>query len=88
MVVTISPKGQVVIPAKLRRKYRIIPGSKVRIMDGNGKLIVTFPSSDPVNQAHGILQGGDSLTKALLESRREECAREEAQDTCSIVMLS
>jgi AbrB family looped-hinge helix DNA binding protein len=39
-VSTATPKGQVVIPAELRRKYRIEAGTKVSIADGDGCIVV------------------------------------------------
>jgi len=36
---TATPKGQIVIPAELRRKYKIEPGSKVSIADADGCVV-------------------------------------------------
>ena len=38
--VSVTPKGQVTIPVKLRRKYRIHPGSKVEITEEEGKITI------------------------------------------------
>ena len=71
-----SAKGQVVIPADLRHKYGIEPGTKVEILDGEGKIVILPAMKNPVEEACGILRGTTSLTKALLKSRREDLARE------------
>jgi len=39
MTLTISSKGWVVIPAELRKKYHLMPGTEVLIVDYGGVLI-------------------------------------------------
>lgn len=76
-IVKTSAKGQVVIPGTIRKALGIKPGSKVHIRL-EGKEAVLFPlADDPIRALRGILKGGPSLTKALLEDRREELEREE-----------
>lgn len=73
---TISKKGWVVIPAHLRKKYQLAPGTKVQIVDyGNVLSIVRVPD-DPINHGAGILKGDDSLTEAVIEEHRQERERE------------
>ncbi len=74
-----SAKGQVVIPADLRHKYGIEPGTKVEILDAEGKIVILPSMKNPVEEACGILKGATSLSKALLKSRREDLAREEGK---------
>jgi AbrB family looped-hinge helix DNA binding protein len=76
-VVKVSQKGQIVIPSPLRKKYGIHPQSKVLITEMNGKIVILPTLKDPVKEARGLLKGGRSLTKALLEERRKEREREE-----------
>jgi AbrB family looped-hinge helix DNA binding protein len=76
MSLTISNKGWVVIPAELRKKYRLEPGSKVHVVDYGGVLTLIPAVDDPVKNVTGMLQGDRSLTEALLESRQEERKRE------------
>jgi AbrB family looped-hinge helix DNA binding protein len=38
--VVVFRKGQVTIPAKIRRKYKIEENSKVKIFEENGKIII------------------------------------------------
>lgn len=76
-IVKTSAKGQVVIPKDIRRALGITPGTKLhaRIED---KEVVLFPlPADPLRALRGIAKGGPSLTKALLEDRREDLEREE-----------
>lgn len=62
---TISPKGSVVIPAELRRKYGLSPGGRVRIVDYGGVLSIVPEYADPVAAAAGMLHSGKPLTNAL-----------------------
>jgi AbrB family looped-hinge helix DNA binding protein len=75
MDTSISAKGQVVIPAEIRRKYGLQPGTVLHVIDlGDGILLkpVTIQS---VHALRGILRGGGGL-KALLEERAKEAERE------------
>ena len=75
MSLTISSKGWVVIPAGLRKKYNLEPGSKVHVVDYGGVLTLIPAVEDPVAAAAGRLPGERSLTAALLEARTEERRR-------------
>lgn len=69
-------KGQVIIPAELRKKYKIKKGTKVCISEGEENIIVIRPvPEDPIEASKGILKGKTSLLKALLKDRREEAKR-------------
>ena len=77
--VKVSTKGWVVIPAPLRKKYGLEPGSTVEIFDAEDRIIL-FPSmKDPIEEVHGMLAGGPSLTQELLAERAKELEREEAK---------
>ena len=75
MHLTVSNKGWVVIPAEFRKKYRLQPGAKVRMVDYGGVLAVVPELEDPVAQGYGMLKGTGSLTKALLREHRKEYRR-------------
>lgn len=78
-IVRTSAKGQVVIPREIRRALGIAPGTQFHVRI-EGKEIVLFPlPPDPIRALRGIAKGGPSLTKALLQDRREELKREEAK---------
>jgi len=70
-IVRASSKGQIVIPARLRRKYQIDKGTRVNIIDGEGELILRPVLQDPVQEAKGIFRGGLSSVQELLRERRE-----------------
>ena len=75
--VTVAKKGWVVIPHDIRERNGIKPGDKMIIVDYGGRIAIIPAMKDPVAESYGMLKGGPSLTKALLEDRREELEREE-----------
>lgn len=74
---TVSGKGWVVIPQEIRKRYGLKKGAKVHIIDYGGVVAIVPASRDPIAEGFGMLKGGPSLTKALLEERRWELEREE-----------
>ena len=68
----VSPKGQIVIPAPIRKKYGIKPGSIMEITEGDDRIILKPVPQDPVEEAMGMLKGDISLTRELLQARQEE----------------
>ncbi|MBI4585846.1 MAG: AbrB/MazE/SpoVT family DNA-binding domain-containing protein [Planctomycetes bacterium] len=78
MNVTVSDKGWVVIPAGLRKKYNLKPGTAVQVVDYGGVLVLVPELADPVQQAAGMLKGGKSLTRALLAEHKAEQRKEKA----------
>lgn len=69
---TISTKGQVVIPAKLRKKHRLEAGVQVRIFEYGNLICITPASEHPVDEAYGTLTKEPSLTKELLQERAKD----------------
>ena len=73
---TISAKGWVVIPAAMRAKYQLKPGSHVRIVDYGGVLSILPAFDDPIEASAGILKGGASLTRAVVAEHVKERGRD------------
>ncbi len=68
-------KGQIVIPAELRRKYGIKAGTKIIIID-NGEAIILKPvNEESLKRLQGRLKGKGVL-KSLLDERRRDAERE------------
>lgn len=76
MTLTISNKGWVVIPAELRKKYNLLPGTEVIIVDYGGVLSIIPALKKPIKQGRGILKDLPPLTKDLLQERNQEKLRE------------
>ena len=73
MITKATTKGQVVIPADLRRKFKIGKGTRLAITEGEGNVILVRPiPDDPIEASRGLLRGKTSLRKALLKNRRED----------------
>jgi AbrB family looped-hinge helix DNA binding protein len=79
MTVTVSQKGWVVIPAELRRKHDLHPGTEVQVVDYGGVLALVPKLRDPVRQAAGMLKGRKSLRDALMAEHRSERRREKSR---------
>ena len=77
-VVKTSAKGQVVIPSEFLERIGLHPGGKVLVTLAGGRKVAIEPvPDDPIEAMCGMLRDGPSLTKALLEDRKEELEREE-----------
>ena len=68
----ISTKGQVVIPAELRKRHHLAPGATVQIVE-YGDLICLAPVvGEAVEKAWGALPPGPSLAEELLKERSRD----------------
>jgi AbrB family looped-hinge helix DNA binding protein len=68
----VSTKGQVVIPAELRKRHHLEPGASVHVYE-YGDLICLAPvAADPVEEAWGTLREGPSLADELLKMRKKD----------------
>ena len=65
-------KGQIVIPASIRKKYGIQPGKVVQIFEYGNIIYIVPPARDPVEQAMGCLPSTPSLSEELLRERKED----------------
>jgi AbrB family looped-hinge helix DNA binding protein len=76
--VTISEKGQIVIPAALRKRYGLAPGDKLAVVDKNGEILLRPLPRHPLINLRGKYRtaGTETLTAALLRERRAERALE------------
>jgi len=73
---TVTTKGQVVIPSRIRRKYNIKKGTKLYIEE-RGEYIVLKPITEEYfERTAGILPTKGKLSRALLQDRAEEKERE------------
>jgi AbrB family looped-hinge helix DNA binding protein len=77
---TVSPKGQVVIPAEYRRKLGLKPGMQVHfIQREEGELTLVPHTSAIAAKLKGFLKDDqDTLSKVYQEYKREELRVEKA----------
>jgi AbrB family looped-hinge helix DNA binding protein len=71
-VSTVTTKGQLVIPAKLRRKYSIREGTQVAFLEQENRLVLQPLTAEFIRSLRGSLRGEPSALKALLEDRERE----------------
>ena len=70
---TFTSKGQLVIPAELRRKHRIEAGTRVKFLeDAFGRIVLQPITEDYIDRVMGCLaEGPDLLADWQKEHRRE-----------------
>lgn len=71
MTSTTTVKGQVVIPAPLRRKFGINPGTKVHFSEEEGRIVLRPVTRDYIRSVRGMLKGSGVLQELMAERRRE-----------------
>lgn len=72
---TVSSKGQLVIPAELRRKYGLKPGARVIISERDGALVL-----EPARGAAILSMYGAFKHLPLLEDQRKDKLFEKARE--------
>jgi AbrB family looped-hinge helix DNA binding protein len=79
----VSSKGQLVIPAALRRKYKLKAGSVVDFGENNGAITITPRAEDPYEAffaLHGVMSDIEEDVEGWwMEEKRKERERENAE---------
>ena len=71
--VTFTSKGQLVIPAQIRRKHKIEAGTKVKVLEDEFGRIVLQPITDEyIDRVRGMLADGPDLLAIWEKEHREE----------------
>ncbi len=74
---TFTSKGQLVIPAELRRKYGITTGTKVKFLEDDfGRIVIQPLTEEYLDGLQGCLAGGPDLVAELKRDRRAEGRRD------------
>ncbi len=71
-VSVVTTKGQVVIPARLRRKYGIKIGTKIRFEEKDGEIIMLPLTEEIVDKNIGFLGTKGKLLKKLMAEKKAE----------------
>ncbi len=71
-VSTVTTKGKLVIPAKLRRKYSIKRGTKVAFVEEENRLILQPLTAEFIRSLRGSLGKDSKALEILLEERHRE----------------
>ena len=82
-----GPKGQVVIPKRIRDSLHLEPGDRLLVHEANDEVRIRKAVAGPterkaiVASLRGVLTGGPSLTAGLEAGRRLEREREDSKTT-------
>jgi AbrB family looped-hinge helix DNA binding protein len=68
----VTTKGQLVIPARLRKRLGIKKGTLVSIVEENGRIVVQPVTREFIRGLRGSLKGGPSALDDLIEERKRE----------------
>jgi AbrB family looped-hinge helix DNA binding protein len=68
----VSKKGQLVVPAEIRKRYGIEEGKEVEFLDFGGEINLIPLPDDPIQAAEGWLRPKRSVGEMLGEVRAEE----------------
>lgn len=78
----VTSKGQLVIPARIRRRYNIKEGTRVNFIEDNGRIVLQPVTPEYIESFCGILKrrpGSKPVTQQLIEEHAEEIRREEEE---------
>lgn len=75
----VTTKGQLVIPARIRRKLGIKPGTKVCFVEREGEILFQPVTKDYIRSICGMLKSTTSVTQELLADRKKDKQREETK---------
>lgn len=69
---TVTTKGQVVIPSRIRQKYKIKNGTLVHFIDRDGEIHIVPVTAEFIDLNRGFLGTKGKLKRALLEEKKKE----------------
>jgi AbrB family looped-hinge helix DNA binding protein len=75
----VTSKGQLVVPARLRRRYGIKPGTKICFIERDNEILFQPVTREYIRSVCGMLKSETSATEELLKERAKDREREEAK---------
>lgn len=72
-------KGQIVVPARLRKRYGLKAGTKVLFVEKDNEILFQPVTLEFIRSVHGLLSSKASVTGELLAERAKDREREEAK---------
>jgi AbrB family looped-hinge helix DNA binding protein len=73
---TVTTKGQVVIPAEVRKRMNLKKGTRLLVLERKEEIVLKPISPAYFAKIAGVLQTKGKLTKALLEERAKDRKKE------------
>ncbi len=71
-IVTVSARGQIVIPAEVRKALALKQGDQLECLVSEGKLVLVPLGEKPFLRLYGAFRGDSSLVRALEEDHARE----------------
>lgn len=78
MHATLTVKGQVVIPADIRKRLNLKKGTRLNVEEQDGRIVMAPLTREYFDRMSGVLKGA-GLLESLMKSKVEERAMEEAR---------
>ncbi len=75
----VTSKGQLVVPAPIRRRHGIKPGTKICFIERDHEILFQPVTKEYIRSVHGMLKSETSVTQELLKDRAKDREREEAK---------
>jgi AbrB family looped-hinge helix DNA binding protein len=72
---TVTTKGQIVIPAKIRERLDIKNGTKLYVEENGNEIVLRPVTSAYIKEMEGALKTGGRLSKELLRERTKDKKR-------------
>lgn len=74
--VTVTIKGQIVIPSHIRRKLNITRGTRLAIEERGGEIVLKAITPAYFKKIAGTLDTKGKLSRALVDERKHDAGRE------------
>lgn len=65
-------KGQIVIPVELRRKYGIVEGTKIIVVDNGDEIVLRPITHERIAKLRGSLKGTGALDVLIKERQKDQ----------------
>ncbi len=78
----VTSKGQLVVPARIRRRFGIKPGTRINFVEEGERIIFQPVTREYIDSFCGIFKqppGEKSVVQELLEERRAEKEKEDRE---------
>ena len=75
-IATVTSKGQIAIPAPIRKRLGIEKGTRLFIEERDEEILLKPLTHEYFDRMAGVLKGSSSLSKKLLEERAADADRD------------
>ncbi len=69
---TVTTRGQITIPARIRKVFRFTKGTKIAFIERHGKLILQMLDKNYFESLAGVLGTDGDMLKGLMEDKKRE----------------